>query len=289
MEVAGRRRDGSEFPAEISLSPLNANGARAVIAAIRDVTERKRFEERIEQERRISALGRLAATIAHEMNNVLMGISAVAEAMRRASKDERQSNSATMILDAVGRGRRVTEEILRFTRPAEAILQLVDLRHWLTAVEPELRAIAGNQVEINVSFPAEPAWAMIDGTRLQQVMTNLVVNARDAMGGSGTISIALAFDDRAFDDSAGRPPRAGIRLSVKDNGPGIPVDTLPKIFEPLFTTKRNGTGLGLSVVHQIVRSHGGSITAENDADRGAIFTIVLPRVDGTAGETNSAK
>jgi two-component system cell cycle sensor histidine kinase/response regulator CckA len=260
------RPDGSERTVECRSRVVvdEQKIVNCVIATIQDVTETQAMERNLELAKRIGSLGRVAATIAHEFNNVMMGIEPFAEMIRRQATNDAILQAAEQISVSVRRGRRVTEEILRFTQPAEPELRGVDLREWLRDLGTELRALAGS-VRVTIKLPDSPVYIACDAAQLQQVVTNLLLNARDASPEGSEITIALA-----------RVGREHIELTVRDEGSGIPPNSLEHIFEPLFTTKRTGTGLGLSVARQIVTRHGGSIEVTNVATGGAKFRIVLP-------------
>jgi PAS domain S-box-containing protein len=262
------RKSGESFPADFSCSPIREYGeVTGSVITFQDITERKRLESRIQQEQRVASLGRVAATIAHEFNNVLMGIQPFAEVIRRNTQEEKLLKATSHILNSVARGTRVTQEILRFTQPAQPALQPVDLREWTQQLLPELQAMIGEKIRIDLDAPAEPVVVRCDSAQMQQVVSNLVLNARDAMTGRGTITVSIA------------PPSAEsemARLSVRDPGAGMIPEVLQNIFEPLFTTKRSGTGLGLAVAQQVVTRHGGSIQVESTPGQGSLFTILLP-------------
>jgi PAS domain S-box-containing protein len=243
-----------------------------LIGAIFDITERLQLQHQLEQFHRIESLGRVAATIAHEFNNVLMGMLPVAEKMAQSSVSEAaMTRMSAMILHSVSRGRRLTEQILSFSKPCAPGLIPIALDQWLHDFTPELRALAGKGIEVKVqalpsSAPASSLIVSIDPPQMQQVLANLVVNARQAMPAGGTITIdALAEGDV-------------VSLTVTDEGTGIPPEIQEQIFEPLFTTKRCGTGLGLAVAHQIVARHQGSIHVTSKVGEGTTFEIVLPVV-----------
>jgi len=262
------RKSGEAVPIEFTCSAiLDGTQIAGAVVFFQDITERQRLERRVQQAQRVASLGRVAATMAHEFNNVLMGIQPFGEVIRRTSAEPKSLNAASHILDSVARGRQVTQEILRFTRPADLSLDRVDLHEWAVRLVPELRGIAGQRVAIELDVPADPVVARCDAVQIQQVMTNLVLNARDAMpeGGSVTIRVGWAEDGSGM-----------ALLSVQDTGSGIPPESLQTIFEPLFTTKKSGTGLGLAVAHQVVHRHGGLIYAESTPGQGALFTIHLP-------------
>lgn len=268
---------------EYSVSPIVENdrhvGAVVVFAGI---DQRKLMERQLEQAKRLSSLGRLAATVAHEFNNVLMSIQPSAEViMRLAGAEQRIASLASNIEQAVRRGRRITHEILRYTQPAKPSLSSIDLSRWLPPFLDEMRKMLGHEFELSVRFDDESLAIAADPAQLHQVMTNLVLNARDAIGELGgkievTVSPA-ASRVLPLKDQREHAPGEYVCLSVGDDGPGIPAEFVGEIFEPLFTTKRSGTGLGLAVVHQIVSEHGGQITARNSEQGGAVFELLLPR------------
>jgi PAS domain S-box-containing protein len=261
------RADGGLFAVEYEVAPMIENGEQVgCVLTFRDVTESHAMARQLELAKRIGSLGRVAATIAHEFNNVMMGIEPFAELIRRRAKEDQNiMKSAEQISISVRRGRRVTEEILRFTQPSRPDLLSIDLGNWLRALEPELRALAAPDVGVTVAVPDQPLYSACDAAQLQQVMTNLLVNARDASPPGGIVRVVLT----PHADSS-------LQIVVRDTGPGIPAGALESIFEPLFTTKRTGTGLGLAVARQVLLQHGGSIEVSNHPGGGAEFRIVLP-------------
>ncbi len=271
------RKSGQPFPAQFSCSPiLEADRVIGAVVILDDVTKRKQLEHQLEQANRVSSLGRVAATIAHEFNNVLMGIQPFAEVIRRRSQDEKTLKAAAQITTSVKRGKRVTQEILRFTQPAEPALHAVPLQDWLQHLLPELQSLVGSRVELVLDVPPRPTIVRGDPAQLQQVLTNLVLNARDALSDKGVITIAVQDATSGKEFTFGRVPPGFALLSVHDNGSGMTPEVLQNIFEPLFTTKRTGTGLGLAVALQVIRRHGGSIHAESKVGEGTTFFILLP-------------
>jgi len=245
------------------VNDLSGEPAR-VIGAVLDVTERLELEYQLEQVRRIESLGRVAATVAHEFNNVLMGILPLARVMSRApGKEAEIMRMASLITDSIARGRRLTEQILTFSKPVDPDMTPVALDEWLDEIDGEVRALAGKGVDVNLRV-APSLVVSIDPPQMQQVLSNLVINARHAMPEGGTITIAA----EAEGDS--------VSLSVIDEGTGMPPEIVDRIFDPLFTTKRSGTGLGLAVAQQIVARHHGSIRVRSTLGKGATFQVLLP-------------
>jgi two-component system cell cycle sensor histidine kinase/response regulator CckA len=273
-----RRKDGVLIPVAYSAAPI-IDGDKRVGAVITftDLTERRKLEMKLEQANRLSSLGRLAATVAHEFNNVLMGIAPFVEVVRRAPAPEKVAAALDHIGASVKRGRRITEDILRFTQPAEPVRCGVAVDTWLGSVVTEARSLLPPQYEVIVD--AQPLVVEADANQLHQIFTNLILNARDAMPRGGTIRIEVRRerDDATFSfGHLAKNPGSYAHFLVSDTGCGIDEETLHHIFEPLFTTKKNGTGLGLAVTHQVVQLHGGEIFVESTEGAGTTFHIFLP-------------
>jgi PAS domain S-box-containing protein len=239
-----------------------------VVGIAQDMTDRKRLEERLQQAERVSSIGRLAASVAHEFNNILMGIQPFTELLQRVSaQPDAVRNAASRIADAIARGKRVTQEILKFTRTPEPQRVAINVSGWLRSAEPELIQLAGREVALTVT--ADPLLHILgDPHQLRQVLANLVANSRDAMPAGGSVHIRAEVDAQAS---------AFVHFTVTDTGAGIPAEVQRLIFEPLFTTKKfGGTGLGLAVAQQIIQHHEGSIWVESTPDAGTTFHILIP-------------
>jgi NO-binding membrane sensor protein with MHYT domain/signal transduction histidine kinase/ActR/RegA family two-component response regulator len=225
--------------------------------------EAEQRRQQVELAGRVAGLGRLASTMAHEFNNVLMSIQAFNDATRRVGTFEQYLKSAPEIDRAIQRGRRITEAVLRLARTAAVTLKPIDLEELLALLETDLASLVPR--EIKVAIECEPrlyVWG--DPSHLEQVFVNLAFNSRDAMPDGGLFAITAQRD------------RAGvIRLTVTDTGSGVSSDEQKKIFEPLYTTKKEGTGLGLAIVHEIVRSHKGTIAVTSELGKGTRFDITL--------------
>jgi signal transduction histidine kinase/ActR/RegA family two-component response regulator len=269
------RADGSAFPVQVSAAPIIDNGeAVGVVVGFTDITDRRKLEAKLEQANRISSLGRLAATIAHEFNNVLMGIAPFVDVMRGGKNLEA---SLDHIGRAVARGRRITQDILRFTQPAQPSLVAVEVEPWLQGIAVEARSLLSPLCTIEVKPCGESLYIDGDPTQLQQIFTNLILNARDAMplGGRVTIEVRRESANAKLPFVVAHPERFA-HLVVRDTGCGMNAEMLRNVFEPLFTTKRNGTGLGLPVALQVVQRHGGEMFVESTPGAGTTFHLFLP-------------
>jgi signal transduction histidine kinase len=235
------------------------------------------MQRQVDQALRISSLGRVAASVAHEFNNVLLVIQPFAEILgAQAGHDALLRKPVKHILEAVKRGRAVSNQILRFASPAEPHLKRIDLCQWTRDFSEEAHLVLRDR-KLDVKTQ-QSLMIQADTEQLSQVMINLVRNARDASGAGSVITVgAAAATTISFLREELAEPHRYAAVFVRDAGEGIPPETLNRIFEPLFTTKRNGgTGLGLAVVHQIVSEHGGRILVESEPGLGSTFYIVLP-------------
>jgi PAS domain S-box-containing protein len=250
-----------------------------IIVNARDITERRLLLSQLEQANRVNGLGRLAATVAHEFNNVLMGMQPFAELMQRPGVSiEMAAKGAGYIASSIARGKRVALDILRFTQPAQPALDRVVLRDWWTHFLPEVKAGTENNVRLECDLDPELA-IVADAGQLSQVFANLISNARHAMPNGGKLAVTARRPDwgETFSFGVVRDPHSCVQLSVSDTGCGIPAEIISNVFDPLFTTKRNGgTGLGLAVVHQIVTNHGGAIFVESTPGVGTTFHAFFP-------------
>jgi len=257
---------------EVSSQPRYVDGVLAgTIGIARDVTEHRSIARKLEESKRMSSLGQVAASLAHEFNNVLMGIQPFVEVIARHAPSSRPVGEAIgHITRAIARGKRASQEILRFANPKEPQLFAIDVRAWLPNVLGQLVAALPSSIALSSSLDPGVRFLRGDAEHLEQVLTNLVFNARDAISGTGTIHVAVTLEDDF------------VRISVSDDGPGIPPDTIGRIFEPLFTTKRNGTGLGLAIARRLMETQGGSLDAENRAEGGCTFRLCIPTAEALA-------
>jgi PAS domain S-box-containing protein len=275
------RADGTQIPVDYSAAPIvDGDAIAGAVVAISDTSARRALEQKLAQANRVASLGRLAATVAHEFNNVLMGISPFVEVIRR--KPERAAKALDQISGAVARGKRITGDILRFTRPSELVRADFGVAPWLGDLGAHMMGVLSANHRIAVDAGDPELRANGDRHQLHQVVMNLVLNARDAMPAGGAISLSARREapGTRFGFGAVAAPERFVHLAVADDGCGMDAAMLAHIFEPLFTTKRNGTGLGLAVAHQVVQRHGGEIFVESAAGAGTTFHLFIPLAEG---------
>jgi len=263
-------RSGAVVMLEVVSQPRYVEGeVRGTIGMARDVTESRTIARKLEDAKRLSNLGQLAASLAHEFNNVLMGIQPFVEVIGRTAPETRRvAEALDHITRAIGRGKRASQEILRFAHPKEPQLHSLDAAVWLPAFLGQLKAALPAVIDLTYSAEVAVCFMRCDREHLEQVITNLVFNARDAINGPGAIHVDLG---RHNTGTAGM-----VRISVADDGPGIPPQMIERIFEPLVTTKRNGTGLGLAIARRLMERQGGSLVAENRYGNGSLFHVYVP-------------
>lgn len=239
----------------------------------RDVTERRQLEQQFRQAQKMEALGRLAAGVAHDFNNLLLAVYGYGElALRRlAQGEEGAADDVREMLGAAQRAAGLTRQLLAFGRRQRLSPEVLDLGDIVRDIGGLLRHLTGENVELVISTPQEPVLVRIDKNQVEQVLTNLAVNSRDAMPDGGRLTLDLTF---RTDSAAGT---SSALLVVTDTGVGMNEETAARIFEPFYSTKgERGTGLGLSTVHGIVSQSGGRIDVRSEPGRGTTFTIVLP-------------
>jgi PAS domain S-box-containing protein len=278
-ELSIRTPDGRVIHIAPSASPIVASGQiRGVVVSFEDLSGRRLLEGELERANRLGALGRVAARIAHEFNNVLMAIQPFSEIISRKSGDETVQAAASRIAAAVDRGSTVTKEILRFARAPEPNRIAIDAGRWFEELREEFQGTLPERIAFEMDVPTESLWLEGDREQLTEVVANIVINARDAMGGEGTLRLSAqrCFSGPSYDFGCLPTPDRFLHVVIADDGPGISEQNLEHIFEPFFTTKRNGTGLGLGIAHQIMRQHDGHIFVESAPGEGTSFHLFFP-------------
>jgi two-component system, cell cycle sensor histidine kinase and response regulator CckA len=255
----------------------------------RDVTRQRRLERELALSRKMEVVGRLAGGVAHDFNNLLLAIRGYGElALRRIERhDEGAATDVAEMLKAAERGADLTRQLLAVGGRQPLNIEALDLGSCISQLEPLLRRVIGEDVDLVVTFSGEPAHVRADRSQIEQVVLNLAVNARDAMPGGGRLMIGVATAESGLGIDV---PEGRVRLRVRDSGIGMTPETASQIFEPFFTTKGDkGTGLGLATVHGIVTQTGGHIELETEPGRGTTFDVYLPLSAETATRTPPAR
>lgn len=239
---------------------------QGVIVLIRDITELRQLQINASRHDRLTALGELAAQVAHEIRNPLGGIKGFAALLERdLANDPDKKRLAAYIVEGANTLDRLVAQVLNYSRPVSLDFKEEDLGKLLTEWKEALLAQALPHHKISLSIkPKDPLLLLVDKALLKLALTNLANNAFQAMEKGGTLSIKLLCND------------AFAEIQIKDTGYGIPQENLKKLFSPFFSTKADGNGLGLAEVHKVVQAHGGEITTESEVGKWTLFTIKLP-------------
>ena len=288
--VALLARDGTLLSVSCSVSPIRAEeeSPSGAIVVFEDKTRERTLEDQVRQSQKLEAVGRLAGGIAHDFNNIVSVVLGHTELLLDELKPaDPMRESIRAIADAARRGAGLTRQLLAFARRQIVAPVPVDLNAAISSLKGMLGRLVGEDVELQF-HPGENLWVtQIDPTQVDQVLANFATNARDAIEDTGTIVIEtgnVTIDEEYAAERVDALPGDYVRLSFRDTGKGMDRATMAQIFEPFFTTKPSGqgTGLGLATVFGIVKQNGGFLTVDSEPDRGATFTIFLPRFYGAA-------
>jgi PAS domain S-box-containing protein len=285
VEYRFKHKDGSwRILQSIGRSIPNQSPDGFVVVNSRDLTESRKLEAQLRQSQKMEAIGQLAGGVAHDFNNILAVIQLQSALLKTsANLSPEQSELADDIGDSTQRAAALTRQLLLFSRQETARMRDLDLSEAVNGLTRMLQRVIGANVQVQFKFTLETLRVHADAGMLDQVLMNLVVNARDAMPGGGKIVIEISgaeFDELSMADCPQARIGSFVCLSVSDTGTGIPPEVLPKIFEPFFTTKEvgQGTGLGLATVFGIVQQHQGWVNVYSEVGQGTTFRVYLPRI-----------
>ena len=295
-----RKKDGTVYEEDGTISPVRDAAGRVVnyVAVKRDVTEQVTLQAQLQQSQKMEAVGQLAGGVAHDFNNLLTVITMNAEFLGMLLEDRDDvSGNIDEILNATENAANLTRQLMAFARKQTFNPSVTDLNTVVAQMEKMLRRLLREDIELTLNPAAEDLFPVeVDKGQIQQVLINLVVNARDAMHAGGRIVIESGNEEVRQHDTpthAGVPPGKYVRLRVSDTGHGMDPEVQSHIFEPFYSTKApdRGTGLGLATVYGIVKQHNGYITVDSVADQGTTFDVFLPVAEAVAetGEKDRKK
>ena len=276
-------------PAEVEMRvvEINWNGSPALLASLRDVSAQRARDERQRQSQKLEAIGRLTAGIIHDFNNLLTVIQAGLRLLEKQIARDPASPRIHEITEELSRriqnGGALTHQLLAFSRRQSLTPEPTELNQRIEALTTILERSLGSGIEIRRALDPEVGPVLIDVNQLEVAILNLAVNARDAMAGSGTLTIETSNTPEPIDDVPGIAA-THVRVTVADTGCGMSREVLAQVFEPFFTTKPEGegTGLGLSQVHGFVTQSGGHIRIDSEVGRGTRVHLFLPRAPSAA-------
>jgi len=292
MELRGRRKDGTEFPVEIGLTSVDLPDGPQVVAIVVDITARKLLAQAQLESQKLDSIGRLAGGVAHDFNNVLFAIKGYAELLGDdlgpARRDRMDLDEALQSIEAINeaatRATSLTAQLLAFSQRQSMRPEVLDLDAVVAGIEPAIRPRIGARVQLVVRPGGKAGHVRADRGQLEQILSDLVLNARDAMPDGGTVTVETGSVDLDNGYALTHPevePGPHVTVSVSDTGPGMDAGTREHIFEPFFTTKElnRGTGLGLATTYGLVRQAGGHIAVSSEAGVGSTFRLEFPKVD----------
>lgn len=270
-EVVGRRKDGSTFPMRLAVGEFRLGDQRMFTGVVHDLTQQKLAEERALRSERLAAVGQMLTVLTHESRNALQLTQANLEMLVMEVDDRPEARDyVSRIQTAQDRLGRLFQELREFAAPISLDVATCNLGHLVGQVLNELSALHGDrEIRLQQAGAETDQHCSADPYRMHQVFRNLLENSIAAC--SDPVVISAKWSEIELNN------RPALRVSLCDNGPGLPPEQREKVFEPFFTTKSKGTGLGLTITKRIIESHGGRIAVENNGSTGAEFVITLPR------------
>jgi PAS domain S-box-containing protein len=290
--MINKRKDGKLYTEDAMISPVCDSSGRIVsyVAVKRDISAQRLMEDRLRQAQKMETVGQLAGGVAHDFNNMLQVIITYAEmSLAKADPEQLLHKYLMEIRRAAQRSAEITGQLLTFARKQTVSPKILDLNDAVAGAQKMIQRLIGEDIDL-ASIPGHDLWKVkIDPAQLDQVLANLAVNARDAIGGVGKLSIGtekVSFDKEYCAANPGFLPGEYLLLAVSDNGSGMDRETLTHVFEPFFTTKApgKGTGLGLATVYGIVKQNNGFISVYSEPGEGTTFKVYLPRAEGAGAD-----
>ncbi len=288
-EVTARRKDGSTFPAGLSVSEVVFDGRRLFTGIIHDNSARRAAEEQLHHAQKMEAVGQLTGGIAHDFNNLLTVVIGNLEMLEARVADDKSRSLVRQAEEAAELGAELIDRLLTFARRRSLEPQSLDLNELILGLDDILRRALGEAIDVSIVLSPGLWQLRSDPGQLESAILNLCLNARDVLGDGGRVTIETANAEVDGAAVAGDPevsPGSYVRLSVSDDGPGMAPEVQARAFEPFFTTKELGvgTGLGLSMVYGFARQSGGFVTIKSETGQGTTVSLFLPRWEGTLAD-----
>ncbi len=271
-------KDGTKRVIEDSASPIVTKEGEllGVVLVFRDVTEKRKLEKELAKMEKFEAIGRLAGGIAHDFNNLLTGILGYIEILKLKIQEEDVKEKIDKLIDALLRAKDLAYRLLTFSKKRNPIKEIVDVVSIVKDVTT--LTLSGSNISIRYEIGKEIWKIKADKSQIAQVIQNIVLNAKEAMAEGGEIKIRIKNTELG-EGTLSAPKGRYVKIEIKDTGPGIPKEIMDKIFDPFFSTKEAGNGLGLAVSYSIVEQHGGHITVSSEEGKGTKFTIYIPAIE----------
>lgn len=290
-EVEGRRKDNSVFPLHLSIGRTSVAGQLLFVGILHDLTRRKVAEDALARSQRLEAIGQMTGGIAHDFNNLLTVVIGNLELLEMRGVNDAQKALVNEALEAAEQGSDLTTRLMIFARKGYLKPEKTDLKGMCEDTLAILKRTLGSTVNIIAECPSDLHKVMIDPVQFQSALMNLALNARDAMGGKGALSVSasnVTIDDTYIAQETDIEPGTYVRLSVSDDGAGMSEEAQRRAFEPFFTTKSEsgGTGLGLAMIYGFVRQSGGHITLYSELGLGSSFGLYFPALIEQHGAVN---
>jgi PAS domain S-box-containing protein len=288
LNIPVKRKDGSIFYTDISSGPMQLNGKQYLVGIFRDITEKKRVDKELFKIRKLESVGVFAGGIAHDFNNIL---AAILGNLELAEKYIDPTNEAYPLLDqakkASIRAKGLTQQLLTFAKGGDPVKQTSSIGKTIT--DSSNFVLHGSSVVCNYNIPDNLWQVDVDTGQISQVMQNIIINARHAMPDGGVIEVCCENIPFITKEAVSLPDQKYVKITIVDSGSGIPEKYIDKIFDPYFSTKQEGGGLGLAICYSIISKHDGSISVQSETNIGTTFTIYLPASQKTSQDTVPSK